>query len=62
MTQALQALLILGVVYGLAKWGLYRGRKEREREQCDVRQASIHFPDARQDDEQQHRGVAMSHL
>ena len=58
MTAILQSLTIVGVAVGLAVWGLWRGRRERQAEQVDPRQMS--FDDSHDDHE--HRGAAMSSL
>jgi len=59
MTVLLQFALIAVTAIGLAKWGLWRGRKERKAERSDPRQHEITF-----DNEGQHsqRGAAMSRL
>ncbi len=43
MTQALQLLTVVAVAFGLACYGLVKGRKEREQEHVDPRQQPL-FP------------------
>lgn len=57
MTAILQSLTIVGVAVGLAVWGLWRGRREREAERSDPRQRQMPFD---QQTDHEHRGAAMS--
>jgi len=57
MTHALQLLVAAGVAVGLAVFALYRDKKEHQ----DSRQASIYFPEHKEDGERR-EGAAMSRV
>jgi len=64
MTLALQLLVFVAAIAGLVGFGFYRDKKEHPQPkpgQSDDRQSSIYFPEHK-DDNEQHRGVAMSRL
>ena len=60
MITVLQFLTIAAVGVALAKWGLWRGRKERDAEYFDPRQHEISFET--EDSNKPQRGAAMSRL
>lgn len=58
VTPFLQLLVAAGVAISGTFIALWIDKKEH----CDSRQTNIHFPERRNDDEHEHRGVAMSRL
>jgi NADH:ubiquinone oxidoreductase subunit 6 (subunit J) len=58
MTAVLQLLVFVAAIAGLIIFGVYRDKKEHNR---DTGQASIYFPASHEDDGK-HRGAAMSRV
>ena len=64
MTQAaLQLLVFVGAIAALVRYGFYRDKKEHPIENPPAEaQESIRFPESPDEEENHHRGAAMSRL